>query len=170
MKQINIIWIVMAFFLGILATHATLKIKRFITKGNQTMERTLAIIKPDAVEAKNSGKIIDRIEKESFKIVAMKKIQMTKQQAEGFYEVHKGRPFFDELVTFMISGPVVVMVLEKENAVKSWRDLMGSTDSKEAASNTIRKLYGTDKGKNATHGSDSLENAKKEIQFFFSEI
>jgi nucleoside-diphosphate kinase len=171
MKQINIIWIAVAFFLGILATQAILKLKLFVIKRNNTMlERTFAIIKPDAVEAKNSGKIIDRIEKEGFKIVAMKKIQMSKQQAETFYEVHKGRPFFGELVNFMISGPVIIMVLEKANAIQAWRELMGSTDPKECAPNAIRRLYGTDRGKNATHGSDAPETAKKEIKFFFPEI
>jgi nucleoside-diphosphate kinase len=171
MKKINIIWVFVAFLLGFLAMQAVSKAKRIFNKGNQTMlEKTFAIIKPDAVEAKNSGKIMDRIEKEGFNIIAMKKIHMTKQQAESFYDIHKGRPFFDELVKFMISGPVVVMVLEKENAVKAWRDLMGSTDPKESAPASIRRLYGTDKGKNATHGSDSLENAKKEIKFFFPEI
>ncbi len=134
------------------------------------MERTFAIIKPDAVQAKNSGKIIDRIEQEGFNIVGMKKIHMTKQQAETFYAVHKDRPFFAGLTEFMCSGPVVVMALEKENAIKAWRDLMGTTDPATAEANTLRKLYATSKGENATHGSDAPETAKDEISFFFPEL
>ena len=132
------------------------------------MERTLAIIKPDAVRAKNSGKIIDRIEKEGFNIIEMKKIHLSQKQAEDFYAVHKGRPFFEELVTFMTSGPVVVIALEKENAIKAWRDLMGDTDPAKATENSIRKLYGTNKGQNATHGSDAPQTASAEIKFFFN--
>ncbi|MFH1644662.1 MAG: nucleoside-diphosphate kinase [bacterium] len=135
------------------------------------MERTLAIIKPDAVNAKATGKIINRIEQEGFNIIAMKKLQLTKDKAEGFYAVHKGKPFLAELVDFMISGPVVVMVLEKENAIKSWRDLMGPTDPAKATDpNCLRKLYGTNIGFNATHGSDSPETAATEIKFFFPEL
>ena len=135
------------------------------------MERTLAIIKPDAVKAKTTGKIIDRIENENFNIVAMKKIHLTKDQAEAFYAVHQGKPFLTKLVDFMISGPCVVMVLEKENAIKAWRDLMGPTDPTKATDpNCLRKLYGTNIGFNATHGSDAPETAKTEIKFFFPEI
>jgi len=134
------------------------------------MERTLAIIKPDAVKAKNVGAIIDMIEKNGFEIVRMEKMQLSKNKAEGFYAVHKGKPFFDELVEFMTSGPVVVMALEKENAIKAWRDLMGNTDSKLAAPGTIRNLFGTDKGVNAAHGSDAPETAQQEIEFFFKQI
>ncbi len=134
------------------------------------MERTFAIIKPDAVKAKNSGKIIDRIEQEGFNILGMKKLHMTKQQAETFYAVHKDRPFFAGLTEFMCSGPVVVMALEKENAIKSWRDLMGTTDPAQAEPNTLRKLYATSKGENATHGSDAPETAQEEIAFFFPEL
>ena len=134
------------------------------------VERTLGIIKPDAVKAKNSGKIIDRIEKEGFNVVAIKKLNLTKDQAENFYAVHKGKPFLDELVEFMISGPVVVMALEKDNAIKAWRDLMGATDPALAEENTLRKLYGTNKGINATHGSDAQETAKAEIEFFFPNL
>ena len=133
-------------------------------------QRTLAIIKPDAVKAKSSGKIIDRIEQEGFNILAMQKIHLTKEKAESFYAVHNGKPFFDELVQFMISGPVIVMAMEKEDAIKAWRDLMGATDPAEAAQNTIRKLYGTNKGENATHGSDAPETATQEIKFFFPEL
>ncbi len=134
------------------------------------MEKTFAIIKPDAVKAKNAGKIIDRIEQEGFEIIGMKKINLSQEQAETFYEVHKERPFFAELVKFMTSGPVVVMTLQKENAIKAWRDLMGATDPAEADNNTLRKLYGSNKGENATHGSDAPETAAVEIKFFFPEL
>lgn len=134
------------------------------------IERTFAIIKPDAVKAKHSGKIIDRIEQEGFNIVALKKIHMTKKQAEGFYAVHKGKGFFEELTTFMSSGPAMVMVLEKEQAIQAWRNLMGATDPAEANTNTLRKIYGASKGNNATHGSDAQETAKTEIAFFFPEV
>ncbi len=134
------------------------------------MEKTLAIIKPDAVKAKNTGKIIDRIEHEGFDIIGMKKLSLTKQQAEDFYAVHKGKPFLSELVEFMTSGPVIVMALAKTNAVQAWRDLMGPTDPAKAPANTLRKLYGTNIGFNATHGSDSQDNAQKEIAFFFAEL
>ena len=134
------------------------------------MEKTFAIIKPDAVKAKNTGKIIDRIEKEGFDIVGMKKLQMTKAQAESFYAVHKGKGFFDGLVNFVSSGPIIVMVLAKPNAILAWRELMGATDPAKAADNTLRKLYGTNIDNNATHGSDAPETAKQEIAFFFPEL
>lgn len=134
------------------------------------MERTLGIIKPDAVKAKYSGKIIDRIEHEGFSIVGMKKLHLTKQQAESFYDVHAGKPFFDELVSFMTSGPVIVMALEKTNAIQAWRDLMGATNPAAAAENTLRKLYGASIGENATHGSDAPETARREVAFFFPEL
>ncbi|MFA5306628.1 MAG: nucleoside-diphosphate kinase [Candidatus Babeliales bacterium] len=134
------------------------------------MERTLAIIKPDAVRAKNAGKIIDRIEAEGFNIVGMKKLNLSTKQAEDFYAVHKGKPFYAELVEFMTSGPVVVMALEKNNAIQTWRDLMGSTDPVKSAANTLRKLYGTNVGVNATHGSDAVQTAAVEIKFFFPEL
>ena len=133
-------------------------------------EKTLAIIKPDAVKAQSSGKIIARIEQEGFDIVGLKKLHLTKKQAEEFYAVHKERPFYVELVEFMISGPVIVLALEKDDAITSWRDLMGATDPAEAAENTLRKLYGASKGNNATHGSDSSENAKIELEFFAEEL
>lgn len=134
------------------------------------MQKTLAIIKPDAVQAKNSGKIIDRIEHEGFTILGMKKIHMTKDQAESFYAVHKDRGFFGELVDFMISGPVIVMALQKEGAVLAWRDLMGATDPAKAEAHTLRKLFGTSIGNNATHGSDAPETAEVEVAFFFPEL
>jgi nucleoside-diphosphate kinase len=134
------------------------------------MERTLAIIKPDAVEAKNSGKIIDLIEKNGFTIVAMEKKQLSTQQAQEFYAVHKARPFFGEMTEFISSGPVVIMVLEKANAIKAWRDLMGATDPKKAEAHTIRAQFAIDIGKNAVHGSDAPETAAQEIAFFFPHL
>lgn len=134
------------------------------------MEKTLAIIKPDGVGDKNIGNIIARIEKEGFTILGMKMLTISKQQAEDFYAVHKGKPFLPELVNYMISGPSVVMALTKANAVQSWRDVMGATDPAKAAPNTIRKLYGTNIGRNVTHGSDSVENGLKEVRFFFPEF
>lgn len=134
------------------------------------MQKTLAIIKPDAVTAGNSGEIIKLIELNKFHIVRMEKKQLTKKEAEGFYEVHKERPFFGELVEYMISGPVVILALEKEDAVKSWRDLMGATDPLKAAPGTLRYMFGKSIGSNATHGSDSPENAKTEINFFFKDL
>jgi len=133
------------------------------------MERTLSIIKPDAVEKNVIGKIIDRFESNGLRIAAMKKIQLTKDDAAKFYEVHKERPFFNDLVNYMISGPVVVMVLEGENAVAKNRELMGATNPKEAAPGTIRADFAESIEANAVHGSDSLENADKEIRFFFAE-
>jgi len=134
------------------------------------MEKTLGIIKPDAVKAGYTKKIIDRIEKEGFVVLNTKEMQLTRTQAEAFYAVHKGRPFYEELVTFMISGPVVVMVLQKENAIRAWRDLMGNTDPALATPNSLRKLYGKDKGSNALHGSDAPETAHQEIRFFFPDF
>lgn len=134
------------------------------------MERTFAMIKPDAVAAKNSGKIIDMIEAHGFTIVGMKKTKLDKSKAEEFYAVHKERPFFGELVSFVTSGPVILLALEKDNAVKAWRDLMGATDSRKADKGTIRNLFGTDIGKNATHGSDAQETAKVELALFFPEL
>lgn len=131
------------------------------------MEKTFAIIKPDAVKAKNSGKIIDLIEQNGFNIVELKKITLTQEQAKTFYAVHKEKPFFQEVVDFMCSGPVIVMALEKQDAVNSWRTLMGATNPEKADEGTIRKLFGTGIMTNATHGSDSAENAKIELEFFF---
>jgi nucleoside-diphosphate kinase len=133
------------------------------------MERTLSIIKPDAVAKNVIGKIIDRFESNGLRIAAMKKIKLTKEDAAKFYEVHKERPFYDDLCEYMSSGPVVVMVLEGENAVAKNRELMGATDPKEAAPGTIRADFAESIEANAVHGSDSLENAKKEIAFFFAE-
>ena len=131
---------------------------------------TFAIIKPDAVRAGNTGSIIQRINDSGFKIRALKLVHLTLKQAEGFYEVHRERPFFPGLTEFMSSGPSVVMVLEKEGAVKAWRDLMGATDPAKADAGTIRKEFGASVGENATHGSDSDENAAIEIGYFFSRL
>ena len=133
------------------------------------MERTLSIIKPDAVAKNVIGKIIDRFETNGLRIAAMKKVQLSKEDAAKFYEVHKDRPFFNDLVEYMTSGPVVVMVLEGENAVAKNRELMGATDPKEAAPGTIRADFAESIEANAVHGSDSLENAQKEIAFFFAQ-
>lgn len=132
------------------------------------MERTLSIIKPDAVKKNAIGKIIDRFESNGLKIAAMRKLQLSEKNAQDFYAIHKERPFFKDLVSFMISGPVVVMVLEGENAVKKNRELMGDTDPKKAVKGTIRADFAESIDANAVHGSDSLENAKNEIAFFFS--
>ena len=133
-------------------------------------DRTFAIIKPDAVSAGNTGKIIDRILAAGFSIRALKMIHQSRAQAEGFYEVHRGKPFYDGLTEFMSSAPCVVMVLEKEGAVKAWRDLMGATDPAKADAGTIRKEFGASVGENATHGSDSDENAAIEIAYFFNRL
>jgi len=136
----------------------------------QAGKQTFAIIKPDAVRAGNVGKIIDRIIAGGFSIRALKMIHQSRAQAEGFYEVHRGKPFYDGLTEFMSSAPCVVMVLEKEGAVKAWRDLMGATDPAKADAGTIRKEFGASVGENATHGSDSDENAAIEIAYFFNRL
>ena len=131
---------------------------------------TFGIIKPDAVRAGNHGKIIDRILAGGFKIRGMKLIHQSKKQAEGFYAVHTGKGFFAELTEFMSSGPCVVLALEKDNAVKSWRDLMGATNPADADEGTLRKDFASSIGENAVHGSDSDENAAIEISYFFSKL
>ena len=136
----------------------------------QTGSLTFAIIKPDAVGAGYAGRIIDRIIRGGFRIIAMKMLEMTRSQAEGFYEVHRGKPFFPGLTEFMSSARCIVIVLEKEGAVKAWRDLMGATDPAKADEGTIRKEFGSSVGENATHGSDSDENAAIEIAYFFSQL
>jgi nucleoside-diphosphate kinase len=132
------------------------------------MERTFAIIKPNAFADGNSGKIISRIYQEGFTIVGLKKLYLSKIEAEGFYYVHKSRPFFGELTEFMSSGPCITMVLEAENAIQKWRDLMGATNPAQAAEGTLRKEFGKSLGENATHGSDGPETAAFEIGYFFS--
>jgi nucleoside-diphosphate kinase len=131
---------------------------------------TFGIIKPDAVAAGHTGSIIQRILADGFKIRGLKLIHMTRRQAEGFYAVHRERPFFAGLTEFMSSGPCVVMALEKEGAVKAWRDLMGATDPAKADAGTLRKEFGGSVGENAVHGSDSDENAAIEISYFFSSL
>ena len=131
------------------------------------LERTLCIVKPDAVEKRKAGAILGHVEEGGFKVVALKMTHLSKTEAEGFYDVHRARPFFGELVQFMTRSPVVIAVLERENAVVAWRDLMGATDPAKAAAGTIRKQFGSNVGENATHGSDSAENARKEIAYFF---
>ncbi len=130
--------------------------------------RTFTMIKPDAVENGHIGAILEKINTAGFRIVAMKKTQMTKNDAETFYAIHSERPFFDELVTFMTRGPIVAAILEKENAVEDFRTLIGATNPLEAAEGTIRKLYAISMGENAVHGSDSDENAAIEGNFHFS--
>ena len=129
---------------------------------------TFAIIKPDAVKNGNTGKIYDRIISAGFKILGAKLIRMTLAQAQGFYAIHEGKPFYDELTVFMSSSQSMVLALEKDNAVSAWRETIGATNPEEAAEGTIRRDFATSIGENAVHGSDSDENAKKEIGFFFS--
>ena len=131
------------------------------------METTLAIIKPDAYKDGKTGKIIDRIISEGFNIKEMKQIHMSTKQAEGFYEVHKDRPFFGELTEFMSSGNCVVLSLQRDNAVAKWREMIGATNPEEATEGTIRDLYGKNTGNNAVHGSDSPENGIIESNYFF---
>ncbi len=131
--------------------------------------RTFAIIKPDAVKNKYTGKIYNHILESGFKIIAAKLMKISKTEAEGFYEIHKEKPFFQELTNFMSSNQSMLLVLEKNDAVNSWRETIGATNPSDADSGTIRKLYATSLGENAVHGSDSDKNAKKEIAFFFSE-
>jgi len=133
-----------------------------------TIERTFSIIKPDATARNITGAINAMIEKAGLRIAAQKRIKMSREQAETFYAVHRQRPFFGELVDFMISGPVVVQVLEGDNAVAAYRDLMGATDPAKAAPGTIRKAYAKSIGENSVHGSDAADTAQKEIAQFFS--
>ena len=139
-----------------------------LDNGGKTMQRTLSIIKPDGVGRGLIGEVVKRLEESGFKIIAMKMIHMTRQQAEGFYAVHKERPFFQSLTEFMTSGPVVVMVLEGETIIERYRTLMGATNYKDAAEGTIRKAFATDIEKNVVHGSDSPETAAFEIGYFFN--
>jgi len=134
----------------------------------KTLQRTLAIIKPDAVAKGATGDIIKTIEENGFRLVGMKMLHLKKTQAAGFYAVHVGKPFFDGLVKFMTEGPVVVMALEKENAIADWRRIMGATNPEKAEPGTIRKKYGTNIERNATHGSDADDTARFEVSFFFA--
>jgi nucleoside-diphosphate kinase len=132
------------------------------------MQKTFSIIKPDAVKAGNAGKILAHLEAAGFRVAALRMVKLSKSQAEGFYAVHRERPFFPSLVTFMTSGPCMPMVLERENAVATLRQVIGATDPAQAEEGTIRKLYAESKERNAIHASDSDENADREIHFFFS--
>lgn len=134
-----------------------------------TTERTLSIIKPDAVANNNIGQIIARFESKGLKVVAAKMMQLTREQAEGFYEVHKERPFFNDLVKFMISGPVLVQVLEGPNAIAANREIMGATNPKDAAPGTIRADFAKTIDENAVHGSDAADTAAREIRYFFKD-
>ena len=131
---------------------------------------TLTLIKPITVGRLHTGQILSHIEQAGFRIKALKMLQLPKEKAAVFYSIHRDKPFFDELVEFMCSGPLVAVVLEKENAVEDFRQLIGATNPKEAAPGTLRNLFGTSKTHNAVHGSDSDENAKQEISMFFSEL
>jgi nucleoside-diphosphate kinase len=132
------------------------------------MERTFAIIKPDAVERNITGKILEKIESDGFRIVGMKKVHISQEQAMGFYYVHKERPFYNELCSYMARSPIVVLVLEKERAIAEWRKLMGATNPEAAEPGTIRKQFGLSLGENSVHGSDSPESAAFEIPYFFA--
>lgn len=132
------------------------------------VERTLSIIKPDAVEKNHAGAILSRLESEGFVVRAMKRIHLTRSEAEGFYAEHKGRGFFDELCAFMSRSPIIVMALEREDAVAKYREVIGATNPANAAEGTIRKLYAASVGENAVHGSDKLESAVREIGYFFA--
>ncbi len=134
------------------------------------MERTLAIVKPDAVAKNAAGKIIARIEEEGFRLVGLHMKHLSREDAEGFYAVHRERPFFNDLTSFMSSGPCIVIVLEAAGAIAKWRDVMGATDPAKAGDGTIRKLFGTNIERNATHGSDAPETAATEIAYFFGGI
>ena len=136
---------------------------------NNNVEQTLSIIKPDAVERSLDNEIKEMFKNKGFKIIKEKKIQIEKSEAEKFYKVHETKPFYNDLCSYLSSGPIVVMVLEKENAVLANRELMGATNPKEAEDGTIRKKYGISIDKNSVHGSDSTDNAKIEIDFFFKE-
>jgi nucleoside-diphosphate kinase len=132
------------------------------------MEQTFAVIKPDAFAAGHAGQILDRIYKAGFSVSGLKKIWLSEAQAGGFYHVHKDKPFFGDLTSFMSSGPCLVMVLEAPNAILKWREMMGATDPAAAAAGTLRKDFGTSIGRNATHGSDAADTAAFEINYFFA--
>ena len=134
------------------------------------MQRTLAIIKPDGVANKNTGEIITRIEQEGFRIVGMRLVNLSRHDAEGFYEVHRDKPFFGDLTAFMSSGPAVVMCLEAEDAIAKWRNVMGATHPENAAEGTLRKLFATNIERNAVHGSDAPETAAVEIAYYFKGV
>ena len=155
---------------ALIAARIGLRLAAPIPKGTYTMaiERTLSIIKPDATERNLTGAVNAMIEQAGLRIIAQKRVRITKDQAETFYAVHKARPFFGELVDFMISGPVVIQVLEGDNAIAKYRDIMGATDPAKASPNTIRKVHAKSIGENSVHGSDAPDTAAKEIAQFFS--
>jgi len=134
------------------------------------IERTLAIIKPDAVAARRAGQILTRIEQAGFRILAMRLLRLSRPEAEGFYAVHRGKPFFESLCRFMSEGPVIVLALEAEDAIQKWRDLMGPTDPAKAPQGTLRRLFGANIERNAVHGSDAPETARFELGYFFPGI
>ncbi len=134
----------------------------------KTLQRTLAIVKPDAVSRNATGDIVAIIEANGFRIIAMKMLHITKKQAEGFYAVHADKPFFESLTSFMSSGPIVVMALEKEDAIKAWRELMGPTNPANAGEGTVRKKWGASIERNAIHGSDADDTARFELSYFFA--
>jgi nucleoside-diphosphate kinase len=134
------------------------------------VERTLAIIKPDATERRIAGEIVSMIEGNGFRIGGMRMVRLGPVQAEGFYAVHRGKPFFEALVRFMTSGPAIVMVLEREDAIRKWREVMGATNPASAAEGTIRKRFGSSIERNCVHGSDAPETARAEISYFFAEV
>ncbi|MBI5178310.1 MAG: nucleoside-diphosphate kinase [Nitrospinae bacterium] len=134
------------------------------------MERTLGLIKPDGLERGKQGQLLDRILQNGFKILAMKQLKLTRAQAEAFYAEHSARPFFDSLCSYMTSGPIIAMTLEKENAIADWRTLMGATNPAKADPGTIRKDFAVDMEKNTVHGSDSPASAAREVPFFFSQL
>ncbi len=134
----------------------------------KTLERTLAIVKPDAVSRRATGDIIAMIEGKGFRIIGMKMLEITKHQAQGFYAVHAGKPFFESLTNFMSSGPIVVLALEKDDAIKAWRDLMGPTNPAQAKEGTIREKFGDSIERNAVHGSDAEDTARFELSYFFA--
>ena len=148
----------------------TLKVTVILQEGvTMAVERTLCIMKPDCVRKGLQGAVLAQIQKAGFKVLGLKQVRLTKEQAGAFYAVHKERPFYPSLVEFMTSGAVVPVALEKENAVADYRTLIGATDPKDAAEGTVRKLYADSKGENIVHGSDSVENGKIEVSFFFAE-
>lgn len=134
------------------------------------MNKTFAILKPDAIENKISGDILKLIELNGFEIIRMQKTNLSIEQAETFYEIHKGKVFFEELIQYITSGPVIILALGKSNAINDWRTLIGSTNPANASVGTIRKMYAESIGRNVVHGSDSDENAKKELKFFFKDL
>jgi nucleoside-diphosphate kinase len=136
----------------------------------EKMNKTFAMIKPDAIENKNIGSIITMIEKNGFQILRMQFVRLSILQVESFYEMHKGKSFFEELIEYITSGPVVLLALQKENAVQEWRKLIGSTNPVNAEVGTIRKMYAESIGRNAVHGSDSAESAVRELEFFFNDL